>query len=367
MNGLDHLVRLDSFPRSGSRVGLLCHHASCTRDHHHLVDIANASSEWDVQCIFTPEHGFTGKAAPGERIDHSIHSSLEVPIYSLYGETRSPKPEWLSTIDLLVIDLKDLGVRCYTYASTLFLMLSACAEQGIPVLILDRPTPLHGITDGPDLEEGHESFVGLIPLPVVYGYSQGELAVYLKETLPELRRLSLEVIAFTGEEENDPWIPPSPAITSVQSALCYPVTVWSEAIPNVWVDRGGPDSFQVWAMPDFPDIDMQNYQLFGYHIEEKDVKTPRGLWRGLHFTGQREEPCKPICLAHHLFKDIVSQHGHNRLFEGDGARPEFFDQLAGTSGWRKSLIQGTDPLFFSIYVDKTALIASTSSFMRKGL
>jgi uncharacterized protein YbbC (DUF1343 family) len=347
VSGLDRLLKQPVSPYPGSRIGLLCHHASVTRDGTHITDLISKQLKWRLSCIFSPEHGFSGTAAPGEHVRHSIHEPTGVPIHSLYGETRIPDPDWLQDLELVVTDLMDLGVRCYTYASTLMEMMLACAKAGIPMLVLDRQTPLHGVLDGPDLDPECVSFVGRIPLPLVYGKSQGELALFLQETLPELKSLKVEVWKPDGATFSK-WIPPSPAIVSAHAALCYPVTVWSEAVPEVWVDRGGTDSFQVWGMPDFPaGFELPAPSSYGFDVTADSFHTPHGRWNGLRLKRNPEYPCRPVCLAHDILRQLIRHLRADRLFNAEGARPDFFDQLAGTRDWRKHLFSGRDPDFFT--------------------
>jgi len=114
---------------------------------------------------------------------------------------------------------------------------------------------------------------------------------------------------------------------------------------DIWVDRGGKRSFQVWAMPDFPAVPINTYQGYGYEVKLDTFETPKGNWKGVSFSPMKKMPLKPVCLAHHLFKDISGFLGTNRLFHQPGARASFFDALAGTSSWRTCLEQGNDPVF----------------------
>lgn len=345
MSGLDRLLGMESPPMApDARVGLLCHHASVTRNGIHAVEALGSLRFGAIRCLFTPEHGFSGTAAAGEMVPHSTVAGSEIPIHSLYGETRSPDVEWLRDLDVVVSDLMDLGVRCYTYASTLMEMMRACTRARVPLVVLDRWTPLQGITDGPGLDADCSSFVGQVPLPLVFGKSQGALASWLQQTLSEFADLQLTVIR-TQDKEPPPWIPPSPAIVSPDSARCYPITVWSEAIPQVWVDRGGINSFQVWAMPDLPAIDPDLLGGFGFGIEPGNFDTPEGCWPGFKFTVEQPSVIRPVSQAHALLHALCKTLGPDRLFKAPGARPEFFDLLAGTRSWREGLIAGEPPDF----------------------
>ncbi|MEX2607099.1 MAG: DUF1343 domain-containing protein [Kiritimatiellia bacterium] len=344
MSGLHRLLQLDTLPMAGARVGFLGHHASVTPEGTHAVDALSRRSEWILARLFSPEHGFFGKAAAGERVEDSLHPRRRLPVHSLYGNSRSPDAEWLEDLDLMVVDLQDLGVRCYTYGSTLQNMLHACAAASLPVLVLDREIPLAGIEDGPMPSAELKSFVSQLPLPLVYGLSQGELARALKNIEPELASLDLSVLDTIAPLTPFVWIPPSPAIVCVEAARLYPLTVWSEAIADVWVDRGGPLSFQCWAMPDLTEKGVEGISasltLPGITITPRAFDTPQGVWHGFQFEQNFEESFRPVTAAVHLLSGLRDHLGPDRLFTRTGARPFFFDQLMGTRTVREQLCAG---------------------------
>ena len=132
-----------------------------------------------LACLFSPEHGWFGLAAAGEKTGHETHPFWNIPVHSLYGETRRPTPEMLDGLSRLVVDLQDIGVRCYTYLATLKLVMEAAADVHIPVTVLDRPIPLGGTVDGPRLMEGFSSFVAPIDVPLCHGMTPGECATFI--------------------------------------------------------------------------------------------------------------------------------------------------------------------------------------------
>ncbi|MGA0332588.1 MAG: exo-beta-N-acetylmuramidase NamZ family protein [Kiritimatiellia bacterium] len=343
MSGLDRLLE-NPLPFPGAKAGFLGHHASLTRQGRHAVECLLEKAEWEITRLFSPEHGFFGAAAAGELVGNLRHPEWDLPLFSLYGEHRSPPPAWLQGLDLMVVDLQDLGVRCYTYASTLLLMMRACAQAGVSMIVLDRPTPLAGIIDGPDLDASLESFVGMIPLPLVFGLSQGALAEFLHKTDSECRKLNLQVFRDSeapGLEAR--WVPPSPAIVSVQSARLYPVTVWCEAVPGVRVDRGGPHSFSEWLMPDFPDALFSNPPRFsGMQAESFSRHIDGRLWSGWRFSIPDLSAFRPVENAVRLLCALRDHLGAERLFDTEGARPEFFDRLIGTATVRKQIQRGAE-------------------------
>lgn len=343
MNGLDVLLARDRFPRNGARVGLLAHAASLALDGDHAAEKIARCGAWRLARLFSPEHGFFGRGAAGQRMASSLHPALQIPIHSLYGAHRAPPPQWLENLDLLVTDLQDLGVRCYTYASTLQNVLRACARAGVAVLVLDRPTPLEGIVDGPALDPAFRSFVGQIDLPLVYGLSQGPLARHLARTDPALAGLALDVVDATPAAATLPWRPPSPAIGSRDAARLYPLTVWCEAIPGVTVERGGPRSFQVWGM------DGLDAERLAGSLELPGCQTRAGTAGdpsvpALLFEVVGRKQWRPVTAAVRLLAALRDQFGAGRLFHAPGARPEFFDKLMGTDRIRKGLEAGLSPV-----------------------
>lgn len=211
-----------------------------------------------VKVIFSPEHGFASASSAGEKIGNSSYKSTAIPIISLYGELRKPKPEMLQHIDVIIYDLQDVGVRFYTYISTMTNIMQAAAAAGIECMILDRPNPLGGeLVDGPILDPKFTSFVGIIPIPVVYGLTCGELAALVKgeKMVPGLDELKLNVIRMTGYNRNMSfsetglqWIPPSPNIPDTQTAIVYPGTCLFEAT-NISEGRGTPAPFLTIGAP----------------------------------------------------------------------------------------------------------------------
>ena len=199
------------------------------------------------KAVFSAEHGYFGLAAPGEKTANARHPRWRLPLYSLYGETRRPSPQMLKGLKRIVVDLQDIGVRCYTYLATLKLLLEASAEHGIEVVVLDRPVPLGGIVDGPMPDGAHMSFVCPAMLPLCHGMTIGEEARYLAADIPDVQ-LSIVKMKGWSHEDRNPWmdfLPPSPGIKSWDSAALYPATVFTEAFPALDTDRSGNLAFRV--------------------------------------------------------------------------------------------------------------------------
>ncbi|MFT6879722.1 MAG: hypothetical protein ACJARG_000648 [Arcticibacterium sp.] len=233
------------------RVGLVVNHTSLV-GHTHLLDTL-LSRNIDIGTIFAPEHGFRGKADAGAHIGNSKDGKTGIPIVSLYGKNKKPSIEQLAEIDILVFDIQDVGVRFYTYISTLHLIIEAAAERDIPVLVLDRPNPNGHLVEGPVLEPGFESFVGMNPLPIIYGLSIGELAIMINsEAWANDKPADLTVIPCENYTHNSSYslpVKPSPNLPNLQSILLYPSICLFEP-SQISVGRGTDSQFQVIGGPD---------------------------------------------------------------------------------------------------------------------
>ena len=218
----------------------------------HLIDTL-LSEGITIKKIFTPEHGFRGSADEGASINNSIDEKTQLPIISLYGNNKKPNAEQLKDIDILVFDLQDVGVRFYTYISTMTYVMEAAAENNIPIIILDRPNPNGFYIDGPVLEKENSSFVGLHQVPVVYGLTIGEYAMmvngefWLKDSI----QCDLKIIPLGNYNRNAIYelpIKPSPNLPNWESVYLYPSLCFFEGT-IVSVGRGTELPFQVYGHP----------------------------------------------------------------------------------------------------------------------
>lgn len=220
------------------RVGLVVNHTSRVGDLH-LVDTL-LSLEIDIAKLFAPEHGFTGLADAGEIIEDGQRD--EIPIVSLYGKKRMPNEKDLEGLDIVVFDIQDVGARFYTYISTLHYVMEACAESNIPIIVLDRPNPNGHYIDGPVLEPEFRSFVGMHPIPVVYGMTIGELAqmingeAWLKNGV-ECDLTVIKNVNYTHLSHYELPIPPSPNLPDQIAITLYPSLCFFEGTP-VSIGRG---------------------------------------------------------------------------------------------------------------------------------
>lgn len=218
----------------------------------HIVD-SLVSLKINIHKVFAPEHGFRGDADAGESVADGIDKKTEIPIISLYGKNKKPTKEQLKDIDLMVFDIQDVGVRFYTYISSLHYVMEACAEEKIPVLLLDRPNPNGHYIDGPVLEAEHKSFVGMHPVPVVYGMTIGEYGLMIngEKWLKNGIQTNLTVIPLKNYLHSSNYnlrIKPSPNLPNDTAINLYPSLCFFEGT-NVSAGRGTAQQFQIYGSP----------------------------------------------------------------------------------------------------------------------
>ncbi|MCL4142370.1 UNVERIFIED_CONTAM: hypothetical protein GTU68_025694 [Idotea baltica] len=221
----------------------------------HLVDTL-ISLNIDIKKVFAPEHGFRGKADAGEKIEDGKDPITGLPSISLYGKNRKPSSEQLKNIDILIFDIQDVGARFYTYISTLHYVMEACAEANIPLIVIDRPNPNAHYIDGPIREEAYKSFVGMHPVPIVYGMTIGEYAKMIngEKWLKNGIQCDLKVMPIKNYTHQTPYslpIKPSPNLPNDQSINLYPSLCFFEGT-KISAGRGTEMQFQIFGAPSLP-------------------------------------------------------------------------------------------------------------------
>jgi uncharacterized protein YbbC (DUF1343 family) len=239
----------------GRRIGVVCNPASVDHDLALIVDRLAAQPGNRVTAIFGPQHGFQSDVQENMiETGHAHDRRRGVPVYSLYSETRAPTAEMLRDVDLLVIDLQDVGTRIYTYIYTMANCLRAAAVHGIEVIVCDRPNPIGGIAvEGPMLEPGYESFVGMFPIPMRHGMTIGELARFFNERFGLGAALTVSPMAgweraMYHDDTDVPWVMPSPNLPTLDGAIVYPGTVLFEGT-NLSEGRGTTRPFELVGAP----------------------------------------------------------------------------------------------------------------------
>lgn len=282
----------------------------------HLVDTL-LSAEVNVVKIFCPEHGFRGTAAAGAHIDNSTDPETGLPIISLYGKNKKPTPEQMKDIDVVLFDLQDVGCRFYTYISTLHYVMEACAEANIPMIVLDRPNPNGHYVDGPVLDTArYRSFVGMHPVPVVYGMTIGEYARMIngEHWLKDGIQCDLTVIPMQGYKRDSVGyelpVPPSPNLRNAHAIALYPSLCLFEGT-HCGVGRG----------TDYP------FEWVTYGSDTLDL---------------RNEPAPSAFSLKYLmlmYNQAIKQ-SKNQAIKKFFLKNNFFEKLAGNGDLRKQIEQG---------------------------
>ncbi|MDP9371878.1 MAG: DUF1343 domain-containing protein [Chloroflexota bacterium] len=360
LTGADQLVAEGYSRLRGRRVGLLTNPTGVTADLVSLADQLAAAPDVRLAALFGPEHGLLAGAQAGDEVESAVHPRLGIPVHSLYDDRKAPTPEQLAGLDLLVIDLQDVGARFYTYSSTVSLTLEVCGAVGLPVLLLDRPNPLGGVVlEGPLLEVECRSFVGLHPIPIRHGLTMGELARLFNGEAGY--GAELEVLPLAGWRRDDPydatglpWVPPSPNLPTFATAVVYPGTCLLEGT-TLSEGRGTTLPFELlgapWLDPDALAAELNALALPGVRWRPAaftpwhgrvHVGVPCG---GVQFHPTDRDAFRPVAAAVHLLATT------RRLApEGFGWRPPWaegsrlpIDLLAGTPRLREALDAGTPP------------------------
>jgi uncharacterized protein YbbC (DUF1343 family) len=273
----------------GKKIGLVTNHTALLSSGKHLADALSENKRTKLVALFGPEHGIRGDAPDGKNVRHGVDAKTGVPVYSLYGATNKPTDEMLKDVDVLVFDLQDVGVRFYTYISTLSYAMEAAAEHKIPYVVLDRPNPIRGMwVEGFVREDSLRSFVGLQPIPVAHGMTVGELAKMFNEEgwLKNGVKASLTVVKMEGwkrtmwyDQTGLRWVKPSPSMATLKTAVVYPGTCFIEGT-NLSEGRGTERPFEYVGAP-YVDAGrwaevLNAYRLHGVRFEPVEF-TPQSL------------------------------------------------------------------------------------------
>ena len=322
---------------NGKRVGVVANNASVVQGVNTIDTLIALGCE--VVKIFSPEHGFRQQVGDGVKIENRSDSVTGLEIVSLYGKNRKPSKEDLKGVDLVVFDIQDVGVRFYTYISTLTYMMEACAEAGIPVLVLDRPNPNGFYIDGPVLEPGFSSFVGLHPVPVVYGMTIGEYSrmVNGEGWMKDGIRCELEVVPlenWTHMTFVEIPVAPSPNLPTINAIYLYPSLCFFEGT-DISIGRGTSYPFEVYGHPLMKGF---SFSFIPESIPGKSLHPPheKVLCRGLDL--------RDFYTMHPAMYGRINLSWLMMAFKNLESNPDFFtayfDKLAGTDSLRRQIING---------------------------
>lgn len=355
--GLEHLIKENPNLIQGKKVGIIGNHTSRDSQGNGLVSLLKQHAT--ISALFGPEHGFGGDQSAGDTVESTLHQGI--PLYSLYSNYRTPTASMLQGIDVLIYDMQDVGVRFYTYISSLYLALSAAAQHRIPILVLDRPNPIDATrVEGSILNPAYASYVGVMPLPIRYGMTIGELAKLMnEETYAGFSpNADLTVVRMENyrrdmwyDDTGLPWIAPSPNMPTLDTAIVYPGTCLFEG-SNLSEGRGTDAPFLTLGAP-FIDADAWLSKIPADVRKGIDLKpirfTPKSIpgkaenpkfkdktCNGLSLTVADRKIIKPIDLAiallgaaHTLYPDQITLTPH-------------LDRLWGDESLRSMLEEGAD-------------------------
>ena len=325
----------------GKQIGLVANQTSVvknstieTESFTHLADTLR-SLGISLKKVFAPEHGFRGTADAGAHISSGVDQKTGLEVISLYGANKKPRVEDLADIDLMIFDIQDVGVRFYTYISTLHYVMEACAEQNIPLIVLDRPNPNAHYIDGPLLKDDFKSFVGMHPVPVVYGMTIGEYAKMIngESWLQGQIKTDLTVISVENYTHHTPYalpIAPSPNLRSKQAIALYPSLCFFEGTP-ISAGRGTNRPFEIFGAP--------NLNVERYPFEFRPVARQGAKWAKF-----KDEICHGLDLGQitpgeHLELGWLIDT-YNEAADKENFFNPFFDKLAGTDQLKKDIQAG---------------------------
>ena len=345
---------------AGKRVGLVTNPSGVDSHLNTTIDILFEAPEVNLVALYGPEHGVRGNAYAGDKVADSRDSKTGLPVYSLYGATRKPTPQMLEGIDVMVYDIQDVGVRSYTFISTLGLVMEACAEKGIEVVVLDRPNPLGGNKiEGCYVEQPFNSFVSQYKIPYIYGLTVGELAVLINEEglnrgqkgNQAPAKCKLTVVPMEGwtrdmlyEDTRLPWVLPSPNIPFKDSPMYYAASgVCGELYGFMNIGIGYTLPFQLfgalWLDPEKLKARLESYDLPGISFRTIWYKPYFGSLAGKHVKGLQffftdYEKARVTETQFYVMQAVAQLYPDKRAFEvvsGVG----LFDKVCGTDNVRK--------------------------------
>ncbi|WP_299556138.1 DUF1343 domain-containing protein [Seonamhaeicola sp.] len=324
----------------GKRVGIVANQTSVIftfqqaqdTNYTHLVDSLLALNI-DIKKVFAPEHGFRGRADAGEHVEDGFDTKTNLPIVSLHGKNRKPTPEQLKDLDIVIFDIQDVGVRFYTYISTLHNVMEACAEAGIPVMIFDRPNPNGLYVDGPTLNIEHQSFLGMHPIPLVHGMTIGEYAKMIngEHWLANNLQCAITVIPVKNYTHHTSYslpIRPSPNLPNDQAIKLYPSLGLFEGT-NINAGRGTEFQFQRYGAP------FLNKDTMGF------TYTPVANF-GAKYPKHQNELCYGEDLKDEVIGDLMTLKWIIKAYQNSTDKSKFFNtdnftKHAGTTELQKQI------------------------------
>lgn len=336
-NGADRLEELLPLLEN-KRISLVVNQTSLVQNVHLLDTLYNKGVH--ITQVFAPEHGFRGDADAGEFIKNGKDYRTQVPIISLYGKNKKPQPSQLQQTDIMIFDIQDVGARFYTYISTMFYVMQACAENNKELIILDRPNPCDYV-DGPVLDMKYKSFVGILPIPILHGCTIGELAQMINGEgwLGNNLQCPLKVITIEDWKHGQPYslpVKPSPNLPNDQAIAFYPSLCPFEGT-SISVGRGTDFPFQIIGSPTTKNLKFR----FMPHPMKGSDKHPLHqdtYCYGLNLSSEKNIPkgfsLQYVIQFYNYFQNLT-KHAEKEFF----TRPHWFDLLMGTNQVRLDILK----------------------------
>ncbi|WP_282015704.1 exo-beta-N-acetylmuramidase NamZ family protein [Marinifilum flexuosum] len=347
--GIDVLQKSNFRILSGKRIGIITNPTGVNKNIVSTIDLLHEATNVEVKALYSPEHGIRGDHAAGAKVGTYTDNKTGLTVYSLYGKNKKPNSEMLKELDALVYDIQDIGVRSYTYISTMGLAMEACQENDIELIILDRPNPIGGLKiEGGLVEPDYISFVSQFPVPYVYGLTCGELANYLNEEglLKDGKKCKLTVVEMNGwkrdmifAETGLPWVPTSPHIPNSNTAIYYAISGILGELYTVSIGVGYTQPFELfaaeWINADKLASNLNELSLPGVIFRPVHYKPYYSVNKGemihgvqLHFTDVTKAPLSLI--QFYVLQELHKLNPDKNVFEMcDKARLNMFDKVCG--------------------------------------
>lgn len=356
--GIDVLEQHGFQCLKGKRVGLLTHPAGVNSRGQSTVDILYKDGRVKLVALFGPEHGIYGNEKAERTVEDCIDPKTGLRVYSLYGKHRRPTSEMLKAIDVMVIDLQDIGTRSYTYVSCMCYTMEECFRNNIEVIVLDRPNPLGGIkVDGPILEKEWKSYVGALPIPYVHGLTVGEIAWACKTELDWLaiprivrERGKLSIVRMQNwnrsmlwPQTGLKWVPTSPAIGSFDAALGYPMTGLGCQLGGFLHGYGTEDPFRLLTFPNknphYLEKILKAKRIPGISFEKRKSYNPSSQkhQEGLYIKITNFKTWNPTELSFHLMQLACEWQHENPFGTQSESNINLFNKHVGSSEWWKAI------------------------------
>ncbi|MER3429404.1 MAG: DUF1343 domain-containing protein [Pyrinomonas sp.] len=355
--GVERLLEERAHLLRGARVGLVCNQASVDHELRHVADLFKEERGWRLTALFGPQHGIRGTEQDNMiETPHGVDKETGVPVYSLYSEVREPTAEMLSEVDVLVVDLQDVGCRIYTFIYTMMNCLRAARRYGKGVIVCDRPNPIGGVAvEGNMLERGHESFVGQYPLPTRHGMTVGELALMFNEEIG----CDLEVVPMCGwgrevwfDQTDVPWVMPSPNMPTLETATVFSGTVHLEGT-EMSEGRGTTRPFELVGAP-YVEAARLARRLEGYGFEGVRFracyfkptfqKHAGRVCGGVQIHVTKREGFRPVEVGLAVVREVRAMYGEQFRWREPPYEYEHernpFDVITGTTWVREALERG---------------------------